>query len=110
MDLMIDRHWPCACLATMMAAGCTFFAVSYLAVLQHIREATVALVGTKYFAQMATMAGRALSYRQKKTQQHTSPSSQLQQCANFYNLIDKILCNSYHCYFYESNINFIHHD
>lgn len=25
MDLTIDRHWRCACLVTMMAAGCTFF-------------------------------------------------------------------------------------
>jgi len=84
--------------------------VSYQAVLQRIREVMVALVGTKYFAQMAMMAGRALSYRQKKMQRRILLSNQLQQCANFYNLIDKILCNSYHCYFYESNINFIHHD
>ena len=79
MDLTIDRHWRCACLVTMMAAGCTFFAASYLAVLQHIREATVALVGTKYFAQMATMAGRALSYRQKKTQRRITLLNQLRQ-------------------------------
>ena len=79
MDLMIDRHWLCACLATMMAARCIFFAVSYLAVLQRIREATVALVGTKYFAQMATMAGRALSYRQKKMQRRITLLNQLRQ-------------------------------
>ena len=93
----------------MMATKCIFFAASYPAVLQRIREAMVALVGTKYFAQMATMAGRALSCRQKKMQRRITLSNQLRQYANFYKLISKIFCNFYHCYFYESNINFIHH-
>ena len=47
----------------MMATRCIFFAASYLAVLQRIREVMVALAGTKYFVQMATMAEHALSYR-----------------------------------------------
>ena len=105
---MLDGFDDRSALVTMMATRCTFFAVSYLVVSQRIRVAMVALAGIKYFAQMATMAGRALSYCPRKMQRHTNPSNQLQHCANFYNLIDKIFCNSYHCYISESNTKFIH--
>lgn len=92
----------------MMAARCTFFVVSYQAVLQRIRVAMVALAGIKYFAQMVMMAEHALSYRQKKMQRRITLLNQLQQCANFYNPTDNILCDFYYCYIPESNTKFIH--